>query len=107
MKYIITEAQNTKLYIIRRIYQDWKWITEIVEEGLDIDNPCDFKNEEIYFRRVSKDSAKTYLYNFMDYSEGKEVFEILVFYLTDLIENKLGPKIVEYYQDIKPDCEEF
>jgi hypothetical protein len=104
MKIIITEEQVNKLRILRRIDQDWNWINQIVEEGLDIDDPCDFKNEGEYLDRISKDSARTYLYNFMEYSEGTEIFETFVWFLSELIERRLGDAIIEYYEDKKPDC---
>ena len=48
MKYIITESQKERIQILRRLDVDWKWITEIVDEGLDYYEPCDFKTKEIY-----------------------------------------------------------
>lgn len=108
MKYIITEEQNTILTILRRIHdEDWYWIQEIVDEGTDMDNPCDFKTEEIYLERLCADSARTYLYNY--YTTESEVgsYKRLMDYLISLIKKRMGDDIIEYYNDKKEDCEEF
>jgi hypothetical protein len=113
MKYIISEDQNNRYKILRRIDStDWNLIIDIVNEGLDLHEPCDFKKEDNYLYKVCRDSARTYLFNYMelnkyyDYAEGRfnDEFQILLKFVIELIENRLGNKIREHYIEEKEDC---
>jgi hypothetical protein len=106
MKYIITESQKERIQILRRLDVDWKWITEIVDEGLDYYEPCDFKTKEIYLERLAADSAQTYLLSYLD-DWTSETFKVLKDHITFLIKKRMKDDIDEYYEDIKPDCEEY
>jgi hypothetical protein len=106
MKYIITEKQEERIKVLRRLQQDWSWIREIVDEGTDIDDPCDFKNEEIYLNRVCRDSANTYLYYYMD-NWQTETFKTLSLFIQDLIKTKMGDEIIDYYIENKEECEQY
>ena len=102
MKFIITEEQKQKIAVLRRFNADWEWIIEIVKEGMDLDDPCDFRNEEIYLKRVCSDSANTYLFNYLDDWQN-ETFQTLSLFIQDLIRKRMGDDIIEYYIDIKED----
>ena len=105
MKYIITESQNIRLQVLRRINDtDWNWILEIVDEGMDIDNPCDFSTLDFYLKTVSEDSANTYLFNYF-INHNDDDFKIIFKYICELIIVRLGDYIKEYYFDKKEDCE--
>lgn len=103
IKYIITENQSQRISILRRIESDWSWISEIVFEGLDLDNPCDFKDVDTYLERVASDSSRTYLYHFID-EKDVEIFSILFEYIIGLIIKRLGDDIIEHYVEGKEDC---
>lgn len=108
MKYIINENQSKKheliIKLLRRTNEDWPLIEQIVEEGTDIDDPCDFINEHLYLKRICVDSARTYLFHYIDESFGEQ-FKILLNFYTEFIRKKLGTDIVEYYHEKKEDCE--
>ena len=107
MKYLITESQNLRMQILRRITSaDWILIVDIVEEGLDLDDPCDFRDEATYIKRILNDSARTYLFHYYDMEESNE-YKILFKYISRLIYVRLGDEIREYYDEKKEDCEDF
>ena len=106
MKYIITESQSVLLQVLRRLDTDWPLIQEIVDEGVDLDDPCDFRDEETYLLRVRNDSAKTYLFHYFD-KVTDEGYSKLFNYIRGLIYERMGDDIIEYYQEKKEDCEEF
>jgi len=89
--------------MLRRTRQDWPLIQEMVDEGTDMDDPCDFKNEYLYLKRICVDSARTYLFHYIDESYG-ESFDNLLHYYTELIKEKMGNEILEYYHEKKEDC---
>ena len=106
MKIIITETQNRRLQVLRRITSaDWDLILEIVDEGLDNDDPCDFRNYESYLKRILHDSSRTYLnHYFLEEEEKSEDYKILFEYLCHLIYVRLWEDIKTYYEDKKEDC---
>jgi hypothetical protein len=105
MKYIITEKQEERIKVLRRTEEDWLWIQQIVDEGIDIDDPCDFNNKEIYLNRVCVDSANTYLYNYLDYVHD-ETFKILSSFIQDLIKKRMGRDIIKYWEEKREECDE-
>lgn len=106
MKYIITEEQNKVMHVLRRLDTDWPLIQEIVDEGVDNDDPCDFRDEETYLLRVRNDSAKTYLFHYFD-KVTERGYSALFDVIGELIVERMGKDIIEYYIDKKEDCEEF
>ncbi len=107
MKYIITESQERIIQILRRATSaDWPLIQEMVDEGLDLDDPCDFRDEESYLHRVINDSTKTYLFHYFD-KVTDEGYSTLFGYIRKLIYERMGDDIIEYFQEKKEDCEEF
>jgi uridine kinase len=105
MKYIITEEQNEKIRLLRRIDQDWKWIIEIVKEGLDMYNPCSYESKEDYLDTVSKSSSDTYVLSYF-HNWQKETFSQLSEYIKSLIIKRLGDDIIEHFEDLDLDCED-
>ena len=107
MKYIITESQNKVMQILRRVTSsDWILIQEIVDEGVDLDDPCDFRDEESYLERVINDSTRTYLFHYYDNERERGYSELFIF-VKDLIVKMMGDDVLEYYNEKKEDCEEF
>jgi hypothetical protein len=97
MKYIITESQKEIIQVLRRTQEDWEWIRDIVEEGIDIFNPCDYSDGESYLNKLSVDAANTYLYNYLD-DWKHEKFSQLSEYISSLIRERLSGFIIEHYQ---------
>ena len=92
------------MQILRRITSaDWILIVDIVEEGLDLDDPCDFRDYDRYLVRICNDSSRTYLFHYFN-DEYSDDYKILFKYLCGLIEVRLGDDIKEYYEDKKEDC---
>ena len=102
MKHIITETNYNKISILRRADEDWTMIQEIVDEGVDMDDPCDFRTEEKYLQRIVNDSTRTYLYHFI-YDED-ENFDFLFGYFSGIIRKKMSHDIIRYYREKKEDC---
>jgi len=106
MKYVITETQAEKIKILRRIYsEDWEWIIEIVEELIDLYNPCNYESKEDYMDSVSRNSANIYLPNYLD-DWKSETFSQLSEYITSLIKQRMGDDIMNHYEDLINDCED-
>jgi len=104
MKYIISEELEIRLSILRRINgEDWDLILEIVDEGLDNDDPCDFRDYDRYLKRICADSARTYLFHYYD-NEYSNDYKVLFKYLCRIIWLRMGDDIKEYYEDKKEDC---
>ena len=96
--------QNNKYRVLRRIQEDWSWITEIVEEGLELYYPCDY-DEETYLDKISVDAANTYLYNYLD-NWRTETFSILSDHISLLVKKRARGFVLEYYNYIKQEeCE--
>lgn len=106
MKYIITEQQELRLSILRRIDEDWPLIQEIVDEGVDLDDPCDFNTVEKYVFRVCRDSARTYLFHYFDIGDEREgtEFSKLLKYYHNLIQDRMGQDIMEYWLEKQDEC---
>jgi len=106
MKYIITETQAEKIKILRRIYsEDWNWISQIVDDLVNMFNPCNYESEEDYLDSVSRTTANTYLVNYLGSEEGSDTFLSLSDYIKLLIKQRMGDDIMEYYGDLINDCE--
>lgn len=104
MKFIITESQEILLHILRRTRDDLGWIKEIVDEGTDLYNPCEIKTEDEYLELVSTSSAETYLLNFFDNWQS-ELFSNLFLYIKNIIKEKMGKDVIEYYRYKREDDE--
>jgi hypothetical protein len=105
---VIEESNNSqkeRLQVLRRVNdEDWSWIREIVDEGTDIYNPCDYGNGEDYLNSVSLSSAQTYLLSY--FVNGRsESFLKLTNYIKSLIIKRMGDDIIEYYTYKREDDE--
>ena len=65
MKYIISEHQKKVVHVLRRVEEDFDWIWDIVDEGVDMDL-CQIDDFDEYFKQVVNGSAMTYLFNYFD-----------------------------------------
>jgi hypothetical protein len=107
MKYIITEEQNIRVQVLRRLEHDFPLIRDIVDEGTDIDDPCDFGDQNRYLHRVAIDSARTWLYHYYyvaDESREDTEFSIMLRFVTSYIKEKMGWEIKGYYNEKIVDC---
>jgi hypothetical protein len=105
MKYTITKSQKNIIQVLRNTQEEWMWIKEIVEEGLDIFNPCDYSDGESYVNKLSVDGANTYLYNYLDDWQTKE-FRQLSEYISSLIRERLSEFILDYYKSfVSEECD--
>ena len=99
----ITESEKERLQVLRRVNgEDWIWIRDIVDEGTDLYDPCQFETEEKYLESVSKNSANTYLHYYLN-DWKTELFSTLSLYIQNLIKKKMGNDIIEYYTYKKED----
>ena len=108
MKYIITETQAQRIKILRRINgEDWEIIRDIVYDGFDEDDPCNYDNKEDYLNSISRGSATVYIFTYLDEKDyGTEIFTYFKELITKLINEKLGEEIIDYYQNKKRYCED-
>jgi hypothetical protein len=102
MKYIITEEQDNVLRARRRITQDYDWIREIVDEGMEM-FVCEYDSLNDFYELLCRDSAFTYLLNYFD-NEHQEGFLKLKEYITSYIKENFKEMIVKYWEDYRQDC---
>jgi hypothetical protein len=102
MKYIITEEQDNVLRARRRIAQDYHWIREIVDEGMEM-FVCEYDSLNDFYELLCRDSAFTYLLNYFD-NEHQEGFLKLKEYITSYIKENFKEMIVKYWEDNREDC---
>ena len=94
MKFIITESQHNKLWVLRR----YDLVRYEFEETINFINPCEFYNFDLYksyFLNILMDSLhpEYYLIDNFDYHGIKEVLKDL-FYV----------ELTEHYYDKKTKC---
>lgn len=106
MKYIITERQKEINYILRRWENDWKWIEEIVDEGKEIFDICDYPGARSYMVAVIENSTVTYLLNYFDNQKTDEFKTLFKFFLPKVYQ-KFGEKVRDYYLENKFECEQI
>lgn len=104
MRNILTEESDNKIYFLRRFQNDWKWIEEIVKEGMDLNDPCHY-SEKGYIEEVIEGSVHTYLFNYF-YSWKSEDFKRLTKFLSPIVYQKFGKMILDYYTDYDFECDE-
>jgi hypothetical protein len=102
MKYIITEAQNNILHVLRRISQDHDLIRDIVDEGMEM-FVCEYDSLNDFYEFLCRDSSFTYLLNYFD-NEHQEGFLKLKEYITSYIKENFKEMIVKYCEDNREDC---
>jgi len=104
-KHIITERMNDKTYFLRRFHNDWRWITDIIDEGKDLFDICDYPGARSYMIAVIENSTVTYLYNYFD-NEKTDEFKMLLEFLLPKVYKKFGEMVRDYYLENKFECDE-
>ena len=67
MKYIISESQEEFLHLLRRLHSvEYRpHMDEIISEGFDMFNPCDYDNFETFEHELLLNSAETFVWTYM------------------------------------------
>jgi hypothetical protein len=102
MRIIITESQSKILWLRRRLNDPEinDLLTEIVIEGFDYTDPCDYGTYESYEFNIANDSAITFINSFIELY-GEESFDSapLEKFVRELIINKYRTIILREYRD--------
>ena len=102
MKYLITEEQNNVLHVLRRTEQDYDWIKQIVDEGMEM-FLCEFDTLKDFYEFLCQDSAFTYLLGYFD-NQYQEGFSKIQEYIIDNIKENFKEMIVKYWDDNREFC---
>ena len=102
MKYIISEHQKKVIHVLRRVEEDFNWIRDIVDEGVDMDL-CQIDDFDEYFKQVVNGSAMTYLFNYFD-NHLEEGYKEMEKYMIDYIKKNFTRRITHHWKDNKEDC---
>ena len=98
------EEKHTRYSIIRRTDEDWAHISDIVDEGTYMYDPCKWDGDSnSWVNLVVSNSALTYLLGYLD-NWDSELFVNLQKYIERLIRQKLMDKIVEEWKWAKSEC---
>ena len=112
MKIIITESQKHLLWLMRRIEDDEYliYIWDLIKEGFDYTDACDYDSYGEYLKEVLGGSVTTFintydqLYKVWDGgSEYDEMFE----FIYDFMKEKYGDKIKSHYISYREICDEL
>jgi hypothetical protein len=111
MKYIITEDQNKILWFKRRITQQHPLMREIILEGFEYTDVCDFnypRGDQDYLKDILSGSAGTFVYSFDElFNAGNETFNSLYNLSYRYMEENYGNTILDYfYSHIQDLCDE-
>lgn len=102
MRIIITESQSKILWLRRRLNDPEinDLLREIVIEGFDYTDPCDYGTYESYEVNIANDSAITFINSFIELY-GEEYFDSnpLEKFVRELIINKYRTIILREYRD--------
>jgi len=101
MKFIITESQNNFLWLLRRLHDPEikDHLTEIVVEGLDLYNPCDYSLDE-YVNIIVEGSAETFILSYEDKFTDKENIDSLRQFIKEFIIDNYDTIISKHYDFI-------
>lgn len=104
MKYIINESQSELLHLLRRWggKENDELMFDIIYEGFDIFNPCDFPTVESYFNSLIDNSSRTFLYHWFDSSYEK--FDVLLNIIETKMREGYRSMIYHHYYDNLGDC---
>jgi len=109
MRIIITESQSKILWLRRRLNDRelMDHLKDIVIEGFDYTDPCNYGDYDSYEINLVNDSAVTFI-NSYDYLIGKEQLfsDELVAFVSDVIVSKYRSRIKEEYGDCECDEDE-
>jgi hypothetical protein len=105
MSWVITENKNQIRKIIRRVEEDYYELEEVVIDGLNEDDPCDYDNKEDYLDSISKGSATVYIFKYVDEKYyGTESFVKIKEYIANLINERHSSEIIDHYVTSKKYC---
>ena len=107
MKIIITESQSRILWLRRRlgVHELMDHLKEIVIEGFDYTNPCDYGTYDSYEINVVNDSTITFINSYIELY-GEEYYDTteLEEFVSQVILSKYRHLILREYRD--RDCDE-
>jgi hypothetical protein len=106
MKFILTESQEKLLNLRRRILSDeyLDHLYEIVIEGFDYSDPCEFDSFGEYLDEIISGSEQTFLNSYVEMSDyDKNTQNYLHVYVSDLIREKYFLRIEEEYLETECD----
>ena len=112
MKIIITDSQTHIVWLMRRIEDDEYliYIWDLIKEGFDYTDACDYDSYGEYLKEVLGGSVTTFintydqLYKVWDGgSEYDEMFE----FIYDFMKEKYGDKIKSHYISYREICDEL
>jgi hypothetical protein len=102
MKYIITEDQNKILWLRRRLDDPEinELLTDIVIEGFDYTDPCNYDTYSSYEINIVNDSAFTFINSYAElYSEDPFESNPLLWFVVKVILSKHRNRIQREYRD--------
>ena len=111
MKIIITEDQNKIIWLKRRIAQQHPLMRDIIVEGFDLTNVCDFnypRGDQDFLKDILGGSAGTFVNSFDElFNIGNRTFNILYDLSYRYMEEHYGHTILDYfYNNVQDLCEE-
>lgn len=107
MRIIITESQSKILWLRRRLNDRelMDHLKDIVIEGFDYTDPCNYGDYDSYEINLVNDSAVTFINSYTELSGEEQLFsDELVAFVSDVIVSKYRSRIEREYRD--RDCDE-
>jgi len=107
MQIIITENQNKILWLRRRLNDRelMDHLKDIVIEGFDYTDPCNYGTYDSYRINIVNDSAITFINSYTELSGEEQLFsDELVAFVVKVIVSKYWSRIEREYRD--RDCDE-
>jgi hypothetical protein len=111
MRIIITEDQNKILWLKRRISQQHELMRDIIVEGFEYTNACDYNypgGDQDFYEEIMRESAITFVNSFEElYKTENELYGVLLKMSYDYMADKYGKEIFNYfYNHISDFCDE-
>jgi hypothetical protein len=111
MKIIITEDQNKILWLKRRISQQHPLLRDIIVEGFEYTNACDYNypgGDKEYLEEILRDSSGTFVNSFEElYKVENDVYGVLSKLTYDYIKDNYEKTILDFFYDyIQHFCDE-
>jgi hypothetical protein len=111
MKYIITENQNKILWLKRRISQQHVLMRDIILEGLEVNDACDYNypgGDQDFYEEIMRESAITFVNSFEElYKTENKLYGVLLKMSYDYMAEKYRNEILDYfYSHISDLCDE-
>jgi len=109
MRIIITESQSKILWLRRRLNDRelMDHLKDIVIEGFDYTDPCNYGDYDSYEINIVNDSAVTFINSYTELSGEEQLFsDELVAFVSDVIVSKYRSRIEQEYRDCECDEDE-